>query len=167
MKVGDVDISMMSVNEAIRYFTGDYHSQVKAILHTIKMQLALALETQEIKNKIKPIAEHYFKIEKEVLEHIRQEDEILKAYLNDKNLSFEFAGVSMYAIVKEHDAVLKMLEKLARLCNNYFCEEKEHVMLKLCFAKLNNFEQDLRRNIYFENNIFFPKILRTNLAVFK
>jgi iron-sulfur cluster repair protein YtfE (RIC family) len=131
------------------------------------MQLELALETKEIKSKIKPIAEHYFLIEKEVMEHIVQEDDILKAYLNDKNLSFEFAGVSMYAIVKEHDSVLKMLEKLARLCNNYFCEEKEHVMLKLCYAKLNNFEQDLRRNIYFENNIFFPKVLKTSTAMHK
>ncbi|RYD73194.1 MAG: hypothetical protein EOP53_20570 [Sphingobacteriales bacterium] len=122
------------------------------------------METRSIKSKIKPVYEHFLAIENEVSEHIKQEDEILKSYLHDKNLSFEFAGVSMYAIIKEHDSVLQMLEKLGRLCNNYITTDSDDVILKLCFAKLNNFEQDMRRNIYFENNIFFPKVLKTSLA---
>ena len=167
MKFGDVDIALMSINEAIRFFAGAYHEQMKGIVYAAKMQLSLAMENRSIRHRIKPIAEHFYEIENEILGHISQEAEILTAYLLDTNLGVEFAGVSMYAVVKEHDTILKFLEKLGRLCNQYHSEESDHVLLKLTLAKLNNFEQDLRRNIYFENNIFFPKILKTSLLTLK
>jgi iron-sulfur cluster repair protein YtfE (RIC family) len=167
MKFGDVDIALMSINESIRFFTGAYHQQMKTIVNAAKIQLSLAMENRIIRHRIKPIAEHFYTIENAILSHISQEAEILTAYLQDKNLGVEFAGVSMYAVVKEHDSILKSLEKLGRLCNQYNSEESDHVLLKLTLAKLNNFEQDLRRNIYFENNIFFPKILKTSLETIK
>jgi len=164
MKVSDADITSMSINEAIRFFIGTYHEKMTAIVQTNRAQLLLALENRSLRNSIKPIAEHFLILEKEILEHINQEQKILKAYLDDKKTGFEFAGVSMYAVIKEHEGILRSVEKLGLLCNQYKTQEKDHVMYKLCIAKLNNFEQDIRRNIHFENYVFFPKILKSGIV---
>lgn len=65
-------------------------------------------------------------------------------------------------IRKDHAAIAKLFKKLRVLSNQYTAPENASAMLKLCYAQLFNFEQDILKHIFLEEDILFPKLLATN-----
>jgi regulator of cell morphogenesis and NO signaling len=51
------------------------------------------------------------------------------------------------------------LENIRVVSNNYLPSVNSSPALKLCYAQLFDFEQDLHRHIFLEEKILFPKVL--------
>jgi len=60
----------------------------------------------------------------------------------------------------EHNNIFQLVQKIKQLSNNYRVEENSSPILKLCFARLFDFEQDLLKHRYLEEQYLFPKILK-------
>lgn len=65
-------------------------------------------------------------------------------------------------IRKQHAAIAKLFKKLRVLSNEYRAPEDASATVKLCYAQLFNFEQDILKHIFLEEDILFPKLLATN-----
>ncbi|MGZ5244461.1 MAG: hemerythrin domain-containing protein [Bacteroidia bacterium] len=166
MKFDNIDVDVLSGTEVPEFITGRHHTYAKNILQGNKRQLNIVLQSKALRDDIQPVLESFNELEQVVLHHIDIENDIVAQYLQHfKEDGADTNSTKMYTIVKEHDAILKLLDKLSILCNKYQNKETDPVMLKLCYAKLNNLEQDLRRHIYLENNILFPKILKSGLNI--
>jgi iron-sulfur cluster repair protein YtfE (RIC family) len=60
----------------------------------------------------------------------------------------------------EHNNIFQLVQKIKQLSNNYKVEENSSAILKLCFARLFDFEQDLLKHQYLEEQYLFPQILK-------
>lgn len=168
MKFENVDIDVLSGTEVPEFITGRHHIYIKNILQGNKRQLNIVTQSKALRDSINPVSESFNELEQAVLHHIDIENDIMAQYTNgSKHVDAESNGQRMYTVVKEHNSILKLLDKLSSKCNKYQNNDSDPVMLKLCYAKLNNLEQDLRRHIYLENNILFPKILKAGLHLTK
>ncbi|MFN4233523.1 MAG: hemerythrin domain-containing protein [Bacteroidia bacterium] len=60
----------------------------------------------------------------------------------------------------EHVSIYKSLQKIKELTNNYKVDENSSAVLKLCCARLFDFEQDLLKHQYLEEQYLFPQLLQ-------
>ncbi len=58
-----------------------------------------------------------------------------------------------------HTSILRLFRKLRLLTNNYMAPDSATPALRLSYAQLFNFEQDMIRHVFLEEQILFPKLL--------
>ena len=96
--------------------------------------------------------------------HLEQDELILFPYLRSKILNKEYntsndLPVSLRKIKAEHIAIAKFFKKVRLISNDYTPSPGSSPALKLCYAQLFNFEQDMLKCIFLEEDILFPKLL--------
>ena len=57
-----------------------------------------------------------------------------------------------------HHKIKMLLKSIQTLTNHYKPEGEVSSSIKLCYAQLFNFEQDIQKHIFVEENILFPKL---------
>lgn len=65
-------------------------------------------------------------------------------------------------IRKQHAVITRLFKKLRVLSDDYTAPVDASATVKLCYAQLFNFEQDMLKHIFLEEDILFPKLLATN-----
>ena len=63
-------------------------------------------------------------------------------------------------MLHEHDIEGERFRKIAELSNNYTPPANSCNVLKITYAMLKEFEEDLHKHIHLENNILFPKAIQ-------
>jgi len=152
-------------------FLSDYivNTHHKYVLKTLP---ELVFYTQKIADvhgdnhpELKEVASLFFEINRELLQHLKQEEEVLfpaikeviknntpgarttiKVEISRMNSEHEFAGGAMDKI----NEITKGYAVPADGCNTY----------KVAFKLLEEFEDDLHTHVHLENNILFPKALQ-------
>jgi len=66
---------------------------------------------------------------------------------------------------EEHDNVGKLLKKIRRITRDYAVPEDACVSYKALLARLEQLENDLHIHIHKENNILFPKAIKTEASL--
>lgn len=61
----------------------------------------------------------------------------------------------------EHKAILALFDETRALSNDYTPSPVSSSTIKLCFAQLFDFEQDIIKHIFFEEHMVFPKLDKT------
>ena len=121
------------------------------------------INKNEIGNKI--MDDILTKLGNLIVQHFEMDEEILFPYIrlkisNDiysKNKEFP---ISLRKIKAEHNAILKLFKKLRLISNNYTPDESATPALKLCYAQLFNFEQDMAKQIFLEDEILLPRFVK-------
>ncbi|MFN7013508.1 MAG: hypothetical protein ACK4ON_04455, partial [Bacteroidia bacterium] len=62
--------------------------------------------------------------------------------------------------ISQHNNIHKTLQKIKELTNNFKADEKSSAVLKLCCARLFDFEQDLLKHQYLEEQYLFPQLVQ-------
>jgi regulator of cell morphogenesis and NO signaling len=109
-------------------------------------------------------------LSKDLNRHLMKEEQILFPYIknlvkikNDKS-KFEppyFSSVAnpIKMMEAEHTSAGDEMYEIRKLSNNYLPPKDACNTFKIMYKKLKEFEEDLHRHVFLENNILFPKAI--------
>ena len=64
----------------------------------------------------------------------------------------------IYLMRKEHERVLRIVDEIKKLTNNYSLKQVECFEGKLCLSELFVLHQNLEKHFYMEENILFEQV---------
>lgn len=114
------------------------------------------------------IANNYVEIMEDLKRHMMKEENVLFPYIKilvsnkKKSVAMEpspFGTIQnpIRMMEMEHEEVGNIMGNIAALSNNYTAPADACTTLRLAYAKLKEFEEDLHQHIHLENNILFPR----------
>jgi len=131
----------------------------------------LAFYTQKVANvhgsqhaELIEVADLFAKINTELLEHLKKEEENLfpaiKSVLkNNDSASREIIKHEIERMSDEHEFAGGAMDHINVLTSNYRIPEDACNTYKVCLQLLSQFEDDLHIHVHLENNILYPKAL--------
>ncbi|MDZ7608640.1 MAG: hemerythrin domain-containing protein [Cyclobacteriaceae bacterium] len=113
------------------------------------------------------IRERFAEFRTELLEHMRDEEEIVfpsfknleTSMHNGSGIAPETLSDSISWMEEDHVLTGTSLKSLRNFCNNYVAPEDSSPGFKILFKELKNFEMDMHFHIYLENNVLFGKVV--------
>jgi len=132
----------------------------------------LVFYTQKIANvhgenhpELLEVASLFTKINEELLQHLKNEEEVLFPAIKDaeKNASAEVKSTIVSEITRmqgEHEFAGGAMDKINVLTNNYLIPEDACNTYRVSLKLLEQFEDDLHVHVHLENNILYPKALK-------
>jgi len=114
------------------------------------------------------IANLFTKINEELLQHLRNEEEVLfpaiKELLKSNSQEAKATIISEITRMKgEHEFAGAAMDKINVLSDNYSVPDDGCNTYRVTYKLLEEFEDDLHIHVHLENNILYPKAL--SLAV--
>lgn len=111
------------------------------------------------------IANLFDKINEELLQHLRNEEEVLfpaiKELLNSNSEEAKATIISEITRMKgEHEFAGGAMDKINVLSNNYSVPSDGCSTYQVAYKLLEQFEDDLHIHVHLENNILYPKALK-------
>ena len=115
--------------------------------------------------ELKEIADVFLKINTELLQHLKNEEEVLFPAIKEavKNKSAHSKSTIISEIERmagEHEFAGGAMDKINQLSMGYTLPEDACNTYRLCYQLLKQFEDDLHIHVHLENNILFPKALQ-------
>ena len=113
------------------------------------------------------IADLFSQINKELLQHLKNEEEVLFPAIKEaiKSGSEEASTTIISEISRlsgEHEFAGGAMDKIKVISNNYKLPADSCNSYSVAFRLLEEFEDDLHIHVHLENNILFPKALKIN-----
>jgi regulator of cell morphogenesis and NO signaling len=139
--------------------------------YVLKTLPDLVFYTQKIANvhglnhpELTEVAELFAKINSELLQHLRNEEEILFPSIKEvlKSNSAEAKDIINSEISRmsgEHEFAGGAMDKIREITSDYKLPEDACNTYAIAFKLLNQFEDDLHIHVHLENNILYPKAL--------
>lgn len=121
----------------------------------------------------------FVQLEKEILPHIRYEEETIFPYICQIAHAYEnhdsYAKLLVKTLRKPLDAIMKheddllmaLVLKIRLLTNNYSAPENACVSHTLALSRLKELDNDLIQHIYLEKEILFPRALAIESELLK
>jgi len=111
------------------------------------------------------VAELFTKINEELLQHLKNEEEVLfpAIKLATSSIIPEVKSTIVSEITRmngEHEFAGGAMDKINVLTNNYLIPEDACNTYRVSLKLLEQFEDDLHIHVHLENNILFPKALK-------
>lgn len=162
-------------------FLADYiiHTHHRYVKSTIPLLLEYTGKVARVHGQEHPelidIAHLFADAADELVAHMFKEEQVLFPYIKQLSASnsnpgsqlfpaFESAEQPIHMMEQEHEVVGELFKTIRSLTNNYNPPAEACNTYRVCFAKLNEFEEDLHQHIHLENNILFPKCIGMELA---
>lgn len=159
----EIDIDKMSI-----YISETHHSCIKNAILEFAVRLKTILKVDEKEHPEVKLINNLYEELKEILEqHIIKEEHFLFPHIAKlvemRNLNIpnklSISESTIKKIKNEHRKVEKTLKKIRQLSNDYTPTVKSSPALKLFYAQLFNFEQDIHKHIFLEENFLFPRVI--------
>jgi regulator of cell morphogenesis and NO signaling len=154
------------------YIVHVHHHYLKNQLPEIKSTLLKFSEEHQKKYTYLPELEKTFlQLNKEMLPHIQQEEEIIFPYIRQLTHAFQsresYASLLVRTMRKpieglmnhEHKMVAGALHKMRELTSDYTPPVNACTNHKVTFSKLKELDNDLAQHLHLENNILFPRAI--------
>lgn len=96
--------------------------------------------------------------------HFTKDEEILFPFLRLKIEKADHTQpkdypISLKQIKTEHSDIIRLFKTLRAMSNNYTPAAETPASVKLCYAQLFNFEQDILKHVFLEEEILFPRLI--------
>ncbi|MDP1728343.1 MAG: hemerythrin domain-containing protein [Bacteroidota bacterium] len=123
------------------------------------------ISNSDNKEESKIIGDILIKLGKLIQKHFDEDERIFFPYLrlkieNTNSTKLSEFHISFKEIKLKHQAILKLFKKLRQVSNNYTPASETSATIKLSYAQLFNFEQDILKHIFLEEEILFPRLLQ-------
>jgi len=152
-------------------FLADYivNTHHKYVLKTLP---ELVFYTQKIADvhgdnhpELKEVASLFFEINRELLQHLKQEEEVLfpaikEVMKNNTPGAKTTINVEISRMNGEHEFAGGAMDKINEITKGYAVPADGCNTYKVAFKLLEEFEDDLHTHVHLENNILFPKALQ-------
>ena len=115
--------------------------------------------------ELKEVASLFTKINEELLQHLKNEEEVLFPAIKEaeKRATAEVKSTIVSEITRmqgEHEFAGGAMDKINVLTNNYLIPEDACNTYRVSLKLLEQFEDDLHVHVHLENNILYPKALK-------
>jgi len=151
-------------------FLSDYivNTHHKYVLKTLP---ELVMYTQKIAKvhganhaELIEVAELFGKINDELSQHLRNEEEVLfpaikEALKSSSSLAKETIVSEISRMSGEHEFAGGAMDQIKVITSNYSLQEDACNTYRVTFKLLQQFEDDLHTHVHLENNILYPKAL--------
>jgi regulator of cell morphogenesis and NO signaling len=169
---GNFDFDSWELSFLIDFIVNTHHNYIRKAIPEI---LPLAQKVAEVHGDIHPevikINELFTALAEELMSHMEKEEQILFPIikkLTDPSTTqeeidnFHCGSVDgpISVMEAEHDNAGDILKEISKLSSGYTLPEGGCNTYRVLYGKLNEFENDLHRQIHLENNILFPKSLQ-------
>jgi len=157
-----------TISFTIDYIINNHHAYVAEMMPEIESLIDNLTQAHSSTHPQLPmIRERFAEFRTELLEHMRDEEEIvfpsfktMEAAINN-GVPVDPAEFSDSISWMEEDHVLTgtSLKSLRNFCNNYVAPEESSPGFKILFKELKSFEMDMHFHIYLENKVLFEKVV--------
>lgn len=174
-KASNISYSDWSIDFLADYIVNTHHSYVKKYLPEL---MAYAQKVAQVHGaqhpELVPIQKLVEEINKELTEHMEQEEKVLFTYIKKivqarsgslplNKQEKDLAGL-IKELEKEHDFVGRCFDKIRELSKGFAMPSDACASYQLFYKMIQEFEDDLHLHIHLENNILFPKALELEKA---
>lgn len=152
-------------NELADYATKEHQGFLNENLPKISKLLTLILKVHGDNHpELSDVYKLFHEIKTVIDKHLVKEETILltavKEYEEGKNKSALVEALNIIGeLKKEHASLPNILKELKKVTDDYKIPEDVCGTFELTYQKLQVLESDLKRHIYFENNILFPRLI--------
>ncbi len=152
------------------YIINTHHSYLKENLDKIAAYTQKIAEVHGEKHpEVKEIATIFSKIAKDLLAHLREEEEVCfpairrieEADKLGKPVADEDVAIISRTLEKfdvEHNEVGEAAHKIRELAQDYALPDDACNTFMITYKKLKEFEGDLHKHVHLENNVLFPRV---------
>jgi regulator of cell morphogenesis and NO signaling len=158
----------MSMTQLIDHILLKHHTYVKTEGPQIMFYLQkVAGKHGDRHPELIRIFELFSEVKQEMDFHMQKEELILFPRIKQLDLpnsdrkSMEFLLAPISVMEQEHELAGGHLQEIRQLTNDYTPPQDACTTYKLSFAALESFEKDLHQHVHLENNILFPKAIRS------
>lgn len=169
-KASNISYNDWGIDFLADYIVNTHHNYVRKYLpelmtYASKVAQVHGSQHPELKQIQKLVAE----INKELTEHMAQEENVLFTYIKKivearkGNLPLVKQEKDLAGLIDElendHDLVGRAFDQIRELSNGYAIPSDACASYKLLYKMIQEFEDDLHLHIHLENNILFPKAI--------
>ncbi|HLG04334.1 MAG TPA: hemerythrin domain-containing protein [Bacteroidia bacterium] len=156
----------MTAHELSRYLTKEFHTKIRQAFGAALTQLGASLHIEKVNGEAKAIYGLVKGLCAFFTEHAGKEERLLFPLVADTGQSYKASATTYETesfvddLKEEHYALGEGFMNLRRLTNNYNCNTSASPSRKLAFGHLNGIEQNIKQDIFIEEEYLFPRILR-------
>lgn len=149
------------------YIVNTHHKFVlKSLPELVSYTVKIANVHGDNHPELKEVSCLFAEINRELLQHLKNEEENLfpaiKEYLMSKSDDAKAAIITQIArLSAEHDFAGGAMDKICTITGNYAVPADGCNTYNVTYRLLEKFEDDLHVHVHLENNILFPKALKT------
>lgn len=163
-----IDITAMSVDKLVNYLADTLQPNIKSAISRFNVYIKTIIKVDsDIHPEVKKISILLQELTNQMDQHLAMEEHLLFPYVEvlSKNqgimssMQTNLSEIPFKRIKEEHSKIINNLENIRKISNNYLPSVNSSPALKLCYAQLFDFEQDIHRHIFLEEKILFPKLL--------
>jgi regulator of cell morphogenesis and NO signaling len=114
--------------------------------------------------ELEEVASLFSQVNKELLQHLKKEEEVLFPAIKEfqasgSEASKEIIRNEILRLSDEHEFAGGAMDKINELTSGYKVPDDGCNSYRVAFTLLNQFEDDLHTHVHLENNVLFPKVL--------
>jgi regulator of cell morphogenesis and NO signaling len=169
-----IDFNTWPIDSLAQYIEKKHHRYVKDNIPVLLQFLDKATKLQDANHPQLIAIQKLFKDFAEVMtKHMQKEELIVFPFIKklvNAVITDELIDVSNFNTIKDPIKMMnyendvngqgKRFRKIAVLSNNYTAPAEASNTIKMTFALLQEFEEQLSKHIHLENNILFPKTIQ-------
>jgi regulator of cell morphogenesis and NO signaling len=160
----DTAFEKMGLKNLSEYIEQTHHAYELSSLSAIENYFNSASDKdRELNPNLDEIKDIFIQLKDSFHNHVNEEEKFINSLIElTKNNKINRNGYlkNIDAFKNEHNSIYKSLQKIKELTNNFKVDEKSSAVLKLCCARLFDFEQDLLKHQYLEEQYLFPQLVQ-------
>jgi len=159
-----VKFNEMPSGELVRYLADTQHPFLLKALSTFSLCGKSITDALAGEKNAGIMSDLLQKLENLIKIYLEEEEKSLFEHLRLFYRGQPVTGLSerIADIGAQHETIGRLFEKLRSVSDHYTPPKGAPASLKLCYAQLFNFEQDILKHLFLEEDILFPKLLEAN-----
>jgi regulator of cell morphogenesis and NO signaling len=163
-----INFNEMGLDKLLHYLSDTHDSIIKGAVSRFKVYIKTITKVDgDIHPEVKKISVLIQELTALIEQHLILEEHLLFPYIETMiktngalpQLEPNLSENPLKKIKAEHNKIITILKKIRIISNDYLPGVNSSPALKLCYAQLFDFEQDIHRHIFLEEKILFPKLV--------
>jgi iron-sulfur cluster repair protein YtfE (RIC family) len=160
----DMAFEKMGLKNLSEYIEQTHHAYELSSLSAIENYFNSASDKdRELNPNLDKIKNIFLELMKTFHNHVNQEEKFVNNLIEltkENKVNKNGFVKDIDGFKNEHNSIYKSLQKIKELTNNFKVDENSSAVLKLCCARLFDFEQDLLKHQYLEEQYLFPQLIQ-------
>lgn len=163
-KSGNTSVNEMALPELARYIMDIQHAYLKKTWSTFSLCAKAVIEANKAQPGNRIMNDVLDQLSILTHKHFEEEEQVLFPYIrlviNDPVFRGTGESTPFAKMKADHTLITRLFKKLRLLSNNYTPLPGADPGVKLCYAQLFNFEQDMIRHIFLEEDLLVPRLIK-------
>lgn len=160
----DTVFAKMELKNLSEYIEQTHHAYEFSSLSAIENYFnSVSDKDRELNPNLDEIKSIFIELMNTFHNHVNREEKFINNLIelaNESKISRNELLKDIDGFKNEHNDIYKSLQKIKELTNNFKVDENSSAVLKLCCARLFDFEQDLLKHQYLEEQYLFPQLIQ-------